>query len=159
MPKLSSCYAYRSPHALSGETSGEETLACSTSGFGGLSAFGFRSAGKGRPIAGRAPSPWYGAPTREPPPAWHTYWFGRIGASCVSAIESRVWGCGFFQSGHEARRGDGLTPGGVGTEAESAATPRGPAALGVPLLRAPEAPLMEFFEGPAGRRAARVRTT
>ena len=116
--------------------------------------------GKGdiRSLAER-PAPGDGAPTREPPPAWHTYWFGRIGASCVSAIESRVWGCGFFQSGHEAWRGDGLTPGGAGTEAESAATPRGPAALGVPLLRAPEAPLMEFFEGPAGRRAARVRTT
>ena len=35
----------------------------------------------------------------------------------------------------------------AGTEAESAATPRGPAALGVPLLRAPEAPLMEFSRG------------
>ena len=97
-----------------------------------LSAFARRE--RGHPIAGRAPSPGYGAPTREQ-------------------------GCGIFQSGHEAWRGDGLTPGGAGTEAESAATPRGPAALGVPLLRAPEAPLMEFFEGPAGRRAARVRTT
>ena len=146
-----SCARLQIAFALAGETTSVETLAFSTSGFGGLSAFGFRSAGKRTSIAGRAPSPWYGAPTREPPPAWHTYWFGRIGASCVSAIESRVWGCGFFQSGHEAWRGDGLTPGGAGTEAESAATPRGPAALGVPLLRAPEAPLMEFFEEPAGR--------
>ena len=65
----------------------QETLAFSTSGFGGLSAFGFRCGGKGdiRSLAER-PAPGDGAPTREPPPAWHTYWFGRIGASCVSAI-------------------------------------------------------------------------
>jgi hypothetical protein len=70
-----------------------------------LSAFAQRERGD-RSLAER-PAPGDGAPPRDPPPpAWHTYWFGRIGVSCVPTIESRVWGCGVFQSGLEARRGE-----------------------------------------------------
>ena len=65
--------------ALAGETTSVETLAFSTSGFGGLSAFGFRPSGKGETFHLPNAQSRVGASAREPSPAWHTYWFGRIG--------------------------------------------------------------------------------
>ena len=77
-PKLS-CACLQIAFALAGETTSVETLACSTSGFGGLSAFGFRPSGKGETFHLPNAQSRVGASAREPSPAWHTYWFGRIG--------------------------------------------------------------------------------
>ena len=77
-PKLS-CARLQIAFALAGETTSVETLAFSTSGFGGLSAFGFRPSGKGEAFHLPNAQSRFGASAREPSPAWHTYWFGRIG--------------------------------------------------------------------------------
>ena len=118
-----------------------KTLAFTTSGFGGLSAFGFRSTpARGvQTLIERPVLDWCVSQGILPRMARLRAWphWGGLDLAAVLTEVTRGWDCGLLQSRHRAWRGLGLTPGGAGTEAESAATSTGPAALGVPVLRAP----------------------